>query len=124
MLKKSFSKKLKNVEIWARNNVAGIFLFNLTLLILALLRFAGYFNPYLPININFIYLTSLVLSVFLLKASSKAIFIVGFLFWVFAGFLKTVNVDIWAERTTEYVFQAVLVGFLLLFYEGLRRYNS
>ena len=120
MLKKSFSKKLKNIEMWARNNVAGIFLFNLALLILVLLRFAGYFNPYLPININFIYFTSLVLSIFLLKANSRAIFVVGFLFWIFAGFLKVVQVDVWAERTVEYVFQALVLGTILLIYETVR----
>ena len=120
MLKKSFSKKLKNIETWARNNVAGIFLFNLILLILALLRFAGYFNPYLPININLIYLTSLVLSIFLLKANSRAIFVVGFLFWIFAGFLKVVQVEVWAERTVEYVFQALVLGTLFLIYETVR----
>ena len=124
MFKKILSKRLKRVDTWARKNIVGIFLFNLTLIVLALLRFGGYFNPFLPLNTNFIYFVSLILSIPLLRANSKAMFVVELLFWIFAGFLKVVRVDIWAERTVEYVFQAMLVGILLLFYEWLAKYNS
>jgi hypothetical protein len=124
MFKKILSKSLKNIDTWARKNLAGIFLFNLALIVLTLFRLGGYFKPYFSININFIYLASIILSISLLKAKSRAMFILGLLFWIFAGFLKVLRVDVWAERTVEYVFQAMFAGILLLFYERLAKYNS
>lgn len=117
MFKKLFDKQKKLIKKWAEENIAGLFLFNLIILLLVLLRFAGYFNPFLTININLIYFVSLTLSVLLLKASSKMMFIVAFSFWLLATFLKCVKIDIWADRTVEYFFQALVVGILLLFFK-------
>ncbi|MFA6073866.1 MAG: hypothetical protein WC758_07165 [Candidatus Woesearchaeota archaeon] len=117
MLNKLFVKQKILIKKWAEENIAGLFLFNLIILLLVLLRFAGYFSPFLTININLIYLVSLILSVVLLKATSKMMFIVALSFWILATFLKCVKVDIWADRTIEYFFQALVVGILLLFFK-------
>lgn len=117
-LEQMFKERLNT---WAKENLVGLFLFNLILLVLVLLRFAGYFTPYLLLNINTIYLISLVLAVVLLKANSRVLFAVALLFWCLAAFLKAAQVNVWAERTVEYFFQAVLVGVLLLFYRLIKR---
>ncbi len=120
MVDKFLRSGITKIEKWAKASIAGLFFFNLAILLLVLLRFAGYFAPFLTININFIYLTSLVLSVILLKVRSRAMFAIALGFWLFGAFLKIVRVDIWAERTIEYFFQAVVVGVFLMFYEYLQ----
>ncbi len=117
MFKKLVDKQKIFIDRWAKENLAGLFVFNIIILLLVLLRFAGYFSPFLEININLIYLISLILSVVMLKATSRMMFVVAFAFWLLAVFLKYVKVDVWADRTVEYFFQALVVGILLLFFK-------
>lgn len=124
MVDKFFRSSILKIEKWARGSIAGLFFFNLAILLLVLLRFAGYFTPFLTININFIYLTSLVLSAILLKVRSRAMFAIALGFWLFGAFLKIARVDIWSERTIEYFFQAVVIGVFLMFYESLRKTHT
>ncbi|EKD94493.1 MAG: hypothetical protein ACD_26C00034G0028 [uncultured bacterium] len=109
-----FNKQKILATKWAEGNIAGLFIFNLIILLLVLLRFAGYFSPFLTININLIYLIGLILSVILLKASSRVMFIMALVFWMLTVFLKYVKIDVWADRTVEYFFQALVVGIFLL----------
>lgn len=115
-------KKIKNyidsrivlLEKWLPNHYFQLALFNIILIILLLLRSAGYFEPYFPLSINFITLFSLVLAIFLFGLKSKSIFLLAGLFWIFACLLKLLNVEIWAERTAIYTFQAIFLGVVLL----------
>ena len=56
MFKKLVDKQKIFIDRWAKENLAGLFVFNIIILLLVLLRFAGYFSPFLEININLIYL--------------------------------------------------------------------
>lgn len=109
----------KSVGEWSSSHFVGVAVFNLLLIFLFLLYSAGYFKPFLPISINLIVVVGLVSSIFLLGARSQAIFIAGLFFWLFAGFLKFVGVDVWAERTTIYTFQAFVIGMALLIVENI-----
>jgi len=92
-------------------------LFNIALMSAFLLRSAGYFSPYLLISVNMIVVFALMLSIFLLKASYKTMFITALFFWVFAGLLGTLKINVWAERTTVYVFESLVLGVILLTWE-------
>jgi hypothetical protein len=120
---KFLTGRIKVLAGWAKKNTAGIFVYNLILLLLVLLRISGYFSPFLPLNINLIYLISLVLAVILLRAGGQVFFVLSFLFFLLALFLKVVRVDIWAERTVEYFFQAFGLGVFLLFWERRRGFR-
>ena len=86
MFKKLVDKQKIFIDRWAKENLAGLFVFNIIILLLVLLRFAGYFSPFLEININLIYLISLILSVVMLKATSRMMFVVAFAFWLLLSF--------------------------------------
>ena len=92
-------------------------LFNITLMSAFLLRSAGYLSPYLLISVNMIVILALILSVFLLKANYKTMFITALFFWIFAGLLATLKINVWAERTTVYVFESLVLGVILLTWE-------
>lgn len=102
---------LKKTDKWVTFNIALMFAF--------LLRSAGYFSPYLPISVNMIVVFALILSVVLLKANYKTFFMAGILFWAFAGLLGMLKVNVWAERTTVYVFESLVLGVILLTWETM-----
>ena len=64
-----------------------------------------------------IVILALILSVFLLKANYKTMFITALFFWIFAGLLGTLKINVWAERTTVYVFESLVLGVILLTWE-------
>lgn len=104
----------KKWDKWAKSHVLGIFLFNLTLLLMVLLNTAQYFKPFFYLSINVIFFLALIFSVLVLRAGFNVMFYISAVFLVFAAFLKTVNVEVWADRAIIYFFQAFLVGFFLL----------
>lgn len=106
-----------NLLKWSKVHILGLFIFNFILMFLILLHSAGYFAPYFPITINVIVLISLIMAVFLLGIRSKTIFGFALTFWVFTAFLRVLSVNIWAERSAIYVFQALIIGVVLLFFE-------
>jgi len=108
--KKLYLNNLDILKRWANENILGIFIFNLVLISLLLLRSAGYFAPFFEININLIVMVSLILLIFLLKFKSNGVFILTGLFWLFAAFLRVAGVNIWAERTAVYAYEALVVG--------------
>lgn len=114
-------EKTKRMESWAQKKVLNLFVFNVFLAFLLLLHSAGYFAPFFPITINIIVLFSLILMVVLLEAKSRSIFFVALLFWLLASLLKLLRVDVWAERTTIYSFEALFVGIILVIIEQLKR---
>jgi|SRR3989344_4025150 len=102
------------MKAWATQHFFNIFVFHGIVIIMFLLRSAGYFHPFLPISINLIVLTSLVLSIFILGARSRAMFLIALAFWLFAGFIRVVQIEVWAERTAIYAFESLVLGVILL----------
>lgn len=112
-MKKSLGKIVKTdkIEKWV--------VFNVLLMLAFLLRSAGYFAPYLPITVNMIVIFALCLSVCLLRANSRALFLFSVALWFFAGFLAIFQIPVWAERTTVYVFESLVLGVILLTWETM-----
>jgi len=102
---------------WSINNLPGILLFNLVIIVLVLLRSAGYFQPFFLLSINSIFFIGFILLPIMLKASREALFSIAGFFWLLSALLQLFRVDIWAERSSIYCFQAFFVGSLILFFE-------
>jgi hypothetical protein len=106
---------------WASSHHYRLIVFNMILVFLFLLRSAGYFNPYFPITVNVIVFVGLVLAIFILDANSKSLFAVSISFWVFAALLKLLNINVWAERTSIYVYESIFLGIILVVIESFSR---
>lgn len=116
-IKQIYLNKLYEFRLWANQKVFQLFIFNMIIMLLILLYTAGYFAPFFPLTINFIVFVALLLSIFLLGINSKILFGIAIFFWLFAAFLKGVRVDVWAERTAIYSYQALLIGIILFIIE-------
>lgn len=115
------TEKLKNsVQNWASAHNMGMFIFVLVLMLLILLYTAGYFHPFFKLTVNSIFFIGMVLAVFLLNANSTSLFVIGLIFWLLAGFFSVFQIDVWAERTTVYMFQALFIGVILSFVESVK----
>ncbi|KKU10007.1 MAG: hypothetical protein UX13_C0023G0007 [Candidatus Woesebacteria bacterium GW2011_GWB1_45_5] len=114
----------KKLSAWGKERYLELAVFNVLLAILVLLHSAGYFNPFWLISINTIIFIMLCVSIVLLGMRSTAMFAVSFLFFAFSGFMKALNVAVWAERTSIYVFQALFLGILMLLFENIFLYNA
>jgi len=112
----NFRKKL---AAWVSSHYLNMAIFNTFLVILVLLHSAKYFDPFWMISINVIIFISLLTSVFLLGARSRALFIFSLLFWILAGGMGILGINVWAERISIYMFQAFFIGVLLLIIEHL-----
>lgn len=112
-------KRLDNnsdLQDWILKHYLQLAIFNGILVLLVLLRSAGYFEPYLPITINLIYIVSLILSIFLLGMKSKGAYILALGFWFSAAILRIINIEVWAERAAVYSYEALVIGFLLMLF--------
>lgn len=112
-MKKRYFNVLSLLQDWSQERILNLFIFNVVLTMLLLLRSAGYFDPYLPLTINLIILLCLAMSVFLLGLRHKALFIITLLLWLFAAFLTLIGINIWAERAAIYSFEAFTIAFVL-----------
>lgn len=121
MAEKYLKTPRKKIQNWVSEHILGIFVFTLTLMLLILLYTAGYFHPFFELSINAIFFLSMVLAVFLLGANSRSLFTIGLIFWLLAGFFKVFAIDIWAERTAVYMFQALVIGVILTFVEDVNK---
>lgn len=119
---KGIKKNQPRMVKWADDHLLGLFILNLSLMLLVLLHGAGYFTPFFDISINVIVLLFLILTVFLLGARSRVFFGATLLFWVFAGLLRILSVEVWAERTAVYAFEVLVLGVVLRFFES--RYTT
>lgn len=118
---KSYIKSVEDeITKWVHKHYLNLGIFNIILVVLVLLRSAGYFHPYFPISVNFIIMTMLVLSILLLHLNSLVMLIIFIAFWLFAAILKALYIDIWSERTGIYAFQALFLGLVLLIIELIR----
>lgn len=110
---------LNRMDIWSKDHLIGLFVFNLLIILLLLLRSGGYFLPYFVISINTVVFIALMGSIVLLGAHSGAIFLIGLFFWIFAFLLRILGVEVWAERTSIYTYQTLLLGVLLIILENI-----
>ncbi len=115
-----YTKKIQELEKIIGKRLLGLFIFNILLMMLILMRSAEYFTPFFLISINFIVFACIVFSVFLLGIRSKGVFLLALLFWSFAAFLRVLNAGVWAERTAIYAYQAIVVGVILFIMENSR----
>lgn len=113
-----YKKQAEKLEGIIGKRLLGLFIFNIILMVLILMRSAEYFAPFFLISINFIILVCIILSIPLLGIRSKGIFLIALLFWLFAAFLRLLNVGVWAERTAIYAYEAILVGIILFVLEN------
>lgn len=107
----------KDFEGWVESRSFGLFAFNLVIMLLVLLRSAGYFQPIFLLSINVVVLTGVILSVILLGFRSQELFLIAVAFWFLTGIFKVMRIDYWAERTSIYVFESVAIGVLILVFE-------
>ena len=112
-----YRSQIEKLGKWAQKRFFGLFLFNVIIMVLIILRSAGYFDPFFPLTINFIVFFSFILAILLLNVKSNVIFYVSYIFWLIAAGLRMLNIDVWAERTSIYTFQALLVGLVLFLIE-------
>ena len=104
---------LENIQDWVIKNYLQLFVFNMMLIVMMLLRSAGYFEPYLPLSINTIMFIALIGMVVLLRARTRTLMLVTILLWLFAALLQVLNIDVWAERTAVYAFQSLIIATVL-----------
>lgn len=116
-LRKYYKESLGKLGLWAQNKIFGLFVFNLLVMLLIVLRSAGYFTPYFPLTINLIVFLSLILAIILLNMRSSALFIIALVFWIITAVLRIMGIEVWAERAALYTFQALVVGVVLFVIE-------
>lgn len=110
----------KDIKTWNVKYGYRLIFFNMLIIALFLLGSVGYFYPFFPITTNVVVMTGLILSVVLLGANSRILFLTTSFFWVIASFFKMVGVDVWAERTGIYVFESLLLGVCFLLLETIK----
>ncbi len=107
---------------WVSTHYLQLAVFNALMLLLVLLRSAGYFEPIFLISINFIVFLGLILSVIFLGAKSSIIFATAVFFIILAiPFEVFGSLQVWAERTIIYAFEAIILGLAMLIIETLYR---
>ncbi len=116
----SYKKRIQELEEIIGKRLLGLFIFNILLMILILMRSAGYFAPFFLISVDFIVFACIVFSIFLVGIRSKGVFLVALLFWGFAALLRLLSAGVWAERTAVYAYQAIVVGVVLFIIENSR----
>lgn len=116
-----YLKLLKKTESWSRNHLTGLFIFNILIVLLLLLRSGGYFAPYFTITINSVIFISLLAAVLLIGARSSAIFLVAVIFWIVTAILRVLGIEVWAERTAIYVYQSISLGVALLIIQSAKK---
>lgn len=112
-IEKHKDKFLSDFYDWTKKYNYRLVAFNLIIIFIFMLRSAGYFQPYFPISVNFIVIVGLLLAVIMLGARAKFIFLSSLLFWIFAGILKLLKIDVWAERSGVYVYEMVFMGIVV-----------
>lgn len=122
--KKNIIRIKKSLSFWIASHYLHLSIYNSLLLLLVLLRSAGYFAPFFSITINLIVLVALLASIVMLGARSRTMIVVTIFFWSFAALLKVVKIDVWAERTAIYAFEAFLVGVVIYLFENFAIINK
>lgn len=113
-----YQKNLEKLKGWIKTRYFQLALFNIFLMILVLLRSAGYFDPYFTITINAIVVLAILAAIALLRIRSSFTFFLACLFWVLTGFFRVFSVFPWAERTALYSFQAFIIAMVQFIFEA------
>lgn len=117
-INKSRKYEKDKLRLWIAKHYLQLALFNIILIVLVLLRSAGYFEPFFPITINVIFVFSLLLSVLLLGTNVRSAIVVAFVFWILAALFRILNINVWAERAAIYSYEALFVATILLLYKS------
>ncbi len=115
--RKIIYKVRKYILKWFLDNQSGVAMFNVILLLLVLLHSAGYFHPYFMISIDVIVLAMLILFVLLFKARSRVLFAFTIFFLLVTMFFSFVRITAWAERSSIYVLQSLVLATIVLLLE-------
>lgn len=119
-MEKLTNKFKRKIQEWSKKNFLQVAVFNIIMLILFLLRSAGYFEPYLAVSVNLIVIIGILLLIVLFGAGSRELFGFSLVFWLFASILKLFGIDRWAERTVVYTYEILVIGLVLTFLELFR----
>lgn len=109
----------KKMTVWASSHYLNLAIFNILIMVLVLLHSANYFNPFWIISINVIVFLALVIAVLLLGARNRVLFLTSLGFWIFAGIIRVLRVEVWAERISIYAFESFVFAVLLFFMESM-----
>lgn len=119
LLYKKFQNIQNKLRAWVISHYIQIAIFNGILLLLVLLRSAGYFHPILDLSINLIVFIAIFLAIIFFRADSRIILLISVLFLILSiPFKFTSILEVWAERTTIYAFEAMILGFIMLIIEN------
>lgn len=118
-MSKYFGKKTLRFRLWVREKYFQLAILNVFLVILVLLRSAGYFEPYFPITINVIVILGILASIILLRVGSYFAFSASLIFWVLTAVFRILYIIPWAERTALYSFEAFGIGVFHLILEAV-----
>ncbi len=110
-----YARRLKE---WSQQHFLPLVIMNLVLMLVVLLRTAGYFAPYLILTINLIVMLSLIMGVIFLGLRSRGMVMVAIVLWLLSALLRLLGVEIWADRSSIYVYQALIVTLVLLLIES------
>lgn len=110
----------KKLAEWAKDHYLQLAIYNVFLVLLVLLHSARYFDPFWVISINSIVFIGILAAVLLLGAGSRPVFLIALTFLVFSFFMRAFRIDVWAERASVYVFQAIFIGVLLLIADSIK----
>lgn len=117
MNRKALTAKTK---AWFGEHLWGLAVLNIVLMLMVLLRSAGYFDPYFPLTINLIIFLTVVLSIFLLSFRDRELFVIATAFLILSGVFRLFEINIWAERASIYMYQAILLAVVLIFVENIK----
>lgn len=118
---KYFEELTGKFQEWGQKKYFQLAMLNIFLVILVLLRSAGYFEPYFPITINAIVILGVLASIVLLRVGSSFAFIISFTFWILTAIFRILYIVPWAERTALYSFESFVIGVVHLILEAVSR---
>lgn len=119
MRRKPSNIQVSKLKEWIEDHYLQLAIFNGSLILLALLRSAGYFEPYFAITINSIFVFSILSSVFLFGMSHRGAAILAVTFWLLAAIFRILNIEVWAERAALYSYEVLVVSVLITIYRFL-----
>lgn len=106
---------------WIVEHYLQLAFFNGFLILLVLLRSAGYFEPYFTITINSIFVFSVFVSIFLLGLSARTAAVLAVFFWLLAALFRVLNIEVWGERAALYSYEVLIVSVLITIYRYLTK---
>lgn len=97
---------------WSKKNTASLLWLNLMVMVLLLLKSAGYFAPFFLVSVNHIYVLMLLYSIIFLKIRSRELTVLALIFLVISAVLTVFHMDVWAVRSAWYMYQAFLIALI------------